>query len=95
MKKKGIFIFLLIITVCFFILGFCLKKNAEEFKGVQATFGINVDGEFREADSGRIGGNRQQYDKLNMRGTMCYVVGGITSTLTVIVFVKNVKRKSS
>lgn len=93
MKKKGVFIFLLIITVCFFLLGFCMKKNAEDFKGIQATFGINVDGEFRETDSGRLGGNKQQYEKLNMRGTICYVAGSITGALTVIVFVKNVKRK--
>ena len=92
MKRKKLWIGLLIITICFFLLGTACKKNAEAYQGIQATFGINVNGEFQKTDSGRIGADQEQYEKYNTRGTVFYIFGIATGISTVIVFVKSRKR---
>ena len=91
MKKNKVWIGLLIITICLFLSGMAFKRRAEDYQGIQATFGISVNGEFKQTDSGRLASNPEQYEKFNTRGTIFYIAGGITGVMTVIAYVK--KRK--
>ena len=46
MSKKVIRNCMLIMAVCFLILGILFKSNAERQKGIQATTGIMIDGKY-------------------------------------------------
>lgn len=93
MGKKWIVGVTLILTVCFFVLGFVFKATAQDHKGITATTGVVINGEFVESTSGNLGGNSKSYEMFDSCGTTFYVLGGITGVICIIALVKN--RKSA
>lgn len=93
MFRKAVIVFTLILTICFLVLGVTFKKAADKQKGVGASFGIMMDGQYIENSSGGIGGNRKNYETLNETGTAFYVMGGVAGVICIVSAVSQIKRK--
>ncbi|GAB5615160.1 hypothetical protein JCM37172_22690 [Faecalimonas hominis] len=92
MSKKVIRNCMLIMAVCFLILGILFKSNAERQKGIQATTGIMIDGKYQPTSSGRIGANQEKYEAANTTGTTFYVLAGVTGVIGVVMLIGGRKK---
>lgn len=82
---------LLILTICFLILGFIFKSTAENYEGSSFSTGAIIDGEYVETDSGKYGADSEKYDSYNNGGTAFYVFAGIAGVACVITFILDKK----
>ena len=93
MGKKILIFIALIITICFLVLGIICKSGAERQKGITATVGIMLDGEFVPQSSGNLAANSEKYDALNTMGTSFFVLSGISGIICFVSFI-NSKRNN-
>lgn len=84
---------MLILTVGFLLLGVAFKWKADTYKGVSASTGVMIDGEYREIGSGKIGENREQVNLFNTGGTMFWACGCITGVTWVVLCIKQKQKK--
>ena len=92
MSKKVIRNCMLVMAVCFLILGGVFKSTAKKQQGVGATTGIMINGKFQFTSSGRIGANQEKYEMFNTGGTVFYVLAGITGVIGVVLLIGDRKK---
>ncbi len=93
MSRKAIIAAALILTVCFFVLGFICKSTADRQAGVSASTGAIINGEFVESSSGRIGGNQEKQEMFDTTGTCFYVLAGVTGVICIAAAVGNKRNR--
>lgn len=93
MSKRLIKWMLLVLTICFLILGFIFKSTAEKQKGVSVSAGAIINGEYVETDSGRMGANYEKYNSFNDGGTIFYVLAGVTGVICIVTFISDRKSR--
>lgn len=81
MSKKIIRNVMLILAICCLILGGIFKMTANNHKGIEATTGIMIDGEFQSTSQGKIGANQEKYKTFNTGGNLFFVFAGITGVV--------------
>lgn len=91
--KKFLATMVLILTICFVVMGFAAKRHAEDYQGVTVRTGAVIDGEFVEDTSGEIGGNSEGYDYYNTLGTVSYILAVISGVACIRIF-KKIKKES-
>lgn len=92
MSKKIIRNCMLIIAVCCLILGGIFKMTSNEHKGIEATTGIMIDGEFQSTSQGRFGANQEKYKTFNTGGNLFFVFAGITGVVGLAMIVGDRKK---
>lgn len=86
--KKFLATMVLILTICFVVMGFAAKRQAEECQGVTVRTGTVIDGEFVEDTSGNFGGNREGYEYYSTVGTVSYILAVISGVACIRIFIK-------
>ena len=93
LSKKWILGETLILTIYFLILGFIFKELAGEQNGVSVTTAEDTKREYVEILPGKAGADKQKYELLNMGGTVCFILSGITGMICAVTYIKNKKLK--
>lgn len=84
MSRKFITGIMLFMTLGFLLLGFIFKSAADQHKGLEASAGVIINGEYKETAKGRLGTNTEKYEAFNAGGTIFYILGGITGVICII-----------
>lgn len=83
----------LVMTICFLLLGVIFKSAADSQQGISISSGVMINGQYKETSSGTIGANREKYEKLNIGGTVFYILAGVTGVMCVASIVAQKKTK--
>ena len=87
MNRKKIIKTLFITTLCFFLIGFILKKTAKQYEGVNASFYAGNNGTYVHTGAGKVAGNLEAYNKFNSVGQIFYLLGAASGLAAVIVII--------
>lgn len=94
MRKKMAIIVTLILTICFLVLGFIYMDTAKRFRGLSASTGVIIDGNYIQTDSGRIGGDQSKYESFDTGGKLYFAFAGVTGiTCIILVISEKIKNK--
>lgn len=93
MSKKLITGLTLFLTICFLLLGVLFKDAADKQKGVSASLGTMINGEYTEISSGNIGEDREKYEAFNTGKTIFYILAGVTGVICVMSLIGQRKTK--
>lgn len=91
MNRKFIITLTLIMTICFLLLGTIFKITANKHKGLSASSGVIINGEYSEVSSGKIGANKEKYEAFNTSGIIFYVLSGITGIVCIATTIQDKK----
>lgn len=91
MSRRFITLITLIMTICFLLLGIIFKGAADEQRGVSASAGVTIDGQYIEMSSGRLGANDEKYEKFNTSGTIFFLLAVVTVLICVVAVVTRKK----
>lgn len=83
---------MLVLMVCFLLLGLIFQGTAKRQRGVSASTGVVINGQYIEQSSGRLGANREKYEVFHSGGTTFYILGGICGVAGVVLLIKKRKR---
>lgn len=83
MSRRFITLITLIMTICFLLLGIIFKSSAEEQRGVSASAGVTIGGQYIEMSSGRLGVNDEKYEEFNADGTIFFFLVIVTGSICV------------
>ena len=94
MNRKRIIKTIFITTICFFLIGFIMKKTAKQYEGVNASFYAGNSGTYIQTDSGKVAGNPEAYNKFNSVGQIFYLLV-TASGLAAFIVVIDTRRQNS
>lgn len=92
MSKKAVRVLTILGVIFFLFMGKIYDYGAESQRGVSASIGYVVDGEYKVTDRGILGGNRKREDAFSSGATIFYGLGGVCGIIFVGTFFGRKKR---
>lgn len=86
--KKLIKACMLVMIICFFLLGIVFKFTSENHRGVSASSGVIVNGTYTEIASGSLGRNSEKMESFNTGATIFFVLAGVSTCVYIVVAIR-------
>lgn len=91
--KKMICVCSVVIAISLGLLGGILKMKSNSAKGVEVKTGSMINGEFKETESGKVGGNSTAEKDFADSSVMCFVASGVMAVIAIGSCVSIIKNK--